>query len=266
MFLDCINRLFHQNSSPTASKVVMLHIGRCGSTVVAKLLEQHRNIYWANELYEPIFKQWDRLNPGFTVAENMPIPPIEFLKLSIPKACAKTYGFEIKPYHFRLMNISFEEFIEKIEMLGFQHFILLDRKNKLRKIISSIKAKKSGVYHLQKGSTPNFQKIKIPLDNIEIDHESKSLLKFIDDYINDMDAINDILKNKNILKLNYEDDIEKNPINAYEKICDFIGVKKIKPTISLSKTTPFPVRDLIENYDDVVNCLNCSSHGWMLEG
>jgi hypothetical protein len=58
----------------------------------------------------------------------------------------------------------------------------------------------------------------------------------------------------------------KNPINAYEKICDFIGVKKIKPTISLSKTTPFPVRDLIENYDDVVNCLNCSSHGWMLEG
>jgi len=265
MFLDFLNRLLHQNALPPASRVVMLHIGRCGSTVVAKLLEQHRNIYWANELYEPIFKQWDRLNPGFTEAGTMPTPPIDYLKLSICKSSAKTYGFEIKPYHFRLMNISFEEYIEKIEMLGFQHFILLDRKNKLRKIISSIKSKESGVYHLKKGYSPNLQKIKIPLDNVEIDHESKSLLKFIDDYINDMNAINNILKNKNILKLNYEDDIEENPINAYEKICDFIGVKKIKPTISLSKTTPFPIRDLIENYDAVVNCLNCSSHGWMLE-
>lgn len=243
----------------------MVHIGRCGSTVVAKLLAQHGQIFWANELYEPIFKQWDRLNPDFTQPGVMAMPPIEYLKLSISKSNAKTYGFEIKPYHFRLIKIPFEEYIKEIERLGFKHFILLDRKNKLRKIISSIKAKESGVYHLEKGSKPQFQKINISLDNIQIDHESKSLLSFINDYIKDINFIDNILKDKNLLKLSYEEDIEKDPMNAYGKICDFIGVKNLNPTISLAKTTPFSIKELVDNYDEVANYLNFSSHAWMLE-
>ena len=35
---------------------MMLHNGRCGSTVVGNLLAQNPNIYWASELYEPMFK------------------------------------------------------------------------------------------------------------------------------------------------------------------------------------------------------------------
>jgi len=265
MILKFLSHFLHQNNSRVASKIAMIHIGRCGSTVVAKLLAQHRQIFWANELYEPIFKQWERSNPGFTEPGVMPIPPIEYLISSIGKSKTKTYGFEIKPYHFRLINVSFEEYLNSIEQLGFEHFILLDRKNKLRKILSSIKAQKSGVYHLEKGSKPQFQKINIPIDNIQIDHESKSLLSFIDDYIKDMDSIGNMLEAKKVLKLTYEEDIEEDPINAYGKICDFIGVKKLQPIISLSKTTPFPVKDLVANYNEVANCLKLSSHGWMLE-
>lgn len=265
MILKFINHILHNNNSRAASKIAMFHIGRCGSTVVAKLLAQHRQIFWANELYEPIFKQWERSNPGFTEAGVMPMPPIEYLKFSMGKSNTQTYGFEIKPYHFRLINVPLDEYLASIEQLGFEHFILLDRKNKLRKILSSIKAKKSGVYHLERGSKPQFQKIYIPLDNIKIDHESKSLLSFINDYIKDMEFISNILESKNILKLTYEEDIEEDPMNAYDKICDFIGVKKLNPIISLSKTTPFPVKDLVSNYDEVANCLKFSPHGWMLE-
>jgi hypothetical protein len=265
MFLKkFINSFFKKNLSLSSSKIAMFHIGRCGSTVVANLLAQHRNIFWANELYEPIFKQWDRLNPNFTQPGVMPMLPIEYLKKSMSKSNA-IYGFEIKPYHLRLIGMPFEEYLKEIEILGFRHFILLDRRNKLRKIISSVKAKGSGIYHLRKGSSPQFEKIKIPIDNIRIDNESKSLLRFINDYQRDVDLINEILKSKTFLRLTYEDDIEDDPLKAYSAICEFIGVKTINPTISLSKTTPFPIRDLVENFDEVASCLSNSPHKWMLE-
>ena len=118
---------------------------------------------------------------------------------------------------------------------------------------------------MERGSKPQFQKINIPLDNIQIDHESKSLLSFINDYIKDINIICKMLETKKYLNLTYEDDIEEDPMNAYEKICDFIGVKKLKPIISLAKTTPFPIKDLVSNYDEVANYLKFSSHEWMLE-
>ena len=135
-----LNSFFWKKSSfSCASRATMFHIGRCGSTVVAKLLQQHHNIHWANELYEPIFKQWNRLNPDFTQPGVMPMLPIDYLKKSISKSNTKTYGFEIKPYHFRLINMPMKKYLTEIEMLGFQHFILLDRKNKLRKTFSKYK-------------------------------------------------------------------------------------------------------------------------------
>ncbi|MCX6973238.1 MAG: hypothetical protein NTZ94_02865, partial [Verrucomicrobia bacterium] len=62
-----------------------------------------------------------------------------------------------------------------------------------------------------------------------------------------------------------ENDIENDPLKAYSKICEFIGVKATKPTISLSKTTPFSIRDLIENFDEVASCLANTPYEWMLE-
>lgn len=243
----------------------MFHIGRCGSTVVAKMLEQHRNIHWANELYEPIFKKWNLLNPDFTQPGVMPMPPIEYLKKSIKNSKSIIYGFEIKPYHLRLVGMPLDNYLQEIERINFHHFILLDRKNKLRKIISSIKAKQSGVYHLNTGSNPKLEKIHIPVQSIQIDHESKPLIKFINDYINDVELIENVLKNKIYLKLTYENDIENDPLVAYSKICNFIGVERISPKIPLSKTTPFPIRDLVENYDELSNYLSNSPYEWMLE-
>jgi len=261
-----VSRAFGKHRSSSCSlKMAMFHIGRCGSTVVANMLSQHHNLFWANELYEPIFKQWDRLNPDFTQPGAMPVSPLEYLQRSLIKANGKTYGFEIKPYHFRLIGFPVEKYLEEIESMNFGHFILLDRKNKLRKIISSLKAKKTGVYHLKNGAKAKLEKIYIPIDNIQIDHESKSLLKYINDYCQDIELIKNLLKTKNHISLTYEEDIENNPLVAYSKICQFIEFKKIEPIISLVKTTPFPIRDLIENFEEVANCLENTPYKWMLE-
>ncbi|MCA9917728.1 MAG: hypothetical protein KC445_07245 [Anaerolineales bacterium] len=38
--------------------VVMFHIGRSGSTVLADMLNQRNDLKWGNELYLPIFLRW----------------------------------------------------------------------------------------------------------------------------------------------------------------------------------------------------------------
>ena len=42
----------------------MFHIGRCGSTVVSELLNQHSKIHWESELYTPIFTELQKKVSG----------------------------------------------------------------------------------------------------------------------------------------------------------------------------------------------------------
>ena len=50
--------------------ILIIHIGRCGSTVLGKMLNEHPMIYWASELYEPIFGTWRDQNMGIETIED----------------------------------------------------------------------------------------------------------------------------------------------------------------------------------------------------
>ena len=71
------------------TNIMMLHNGRCGSTVVGDLLAQNPNIHWASELYEPIIAKWKEENPariGAYLAKELIVKnPIELLKNSMHK-------------------------------------------------------------------------------------------------------------------------------------------------------------------------------------
>jgi len=53
IFSDPINRI-------PKRKIAMLHLGRCGSTVLGNLLSQHAALYWGEEIYSSIFmpRKW----------------------------------------------------------------------------------------------------------------------------------------------------------------------------------------------------------------
>ena len=158
--------------------IAMIHIGRCGSTVVGKMLNCHPHICWAGEVYTPIFRKWKNRNGGVETVEPMPGDAVKILKRNRFWAFNRYYGFEIKPFHFRLIGYTANEFIDQLKKLGITHYILLDRENKLRKIVSSLIAHQNETtYFVSSESDIQLTRVHVDCRNIAIDFEEKPSLR-----------------------------------------------------------------------------------------
>lgn len=87
--------------------VVMLHIGRCGSTVLGSTLNQHPAIQWENEIFVPLLHEKQA---------GRPIP-------SMPEALAQVAARRTRPFqvvevkflddqHPSIFGLSLEEMLE----------------------------------------------------------------------------------------------------------------------------------------------------------
>lgn len=263
-----LKELFKSTLNPLMSplrpgNIAMFHIGRCGSTVLSSLLSQHKNVYWASEFYSSVFTKWEQDNKGNEVVGEMPADAIKLLKTNMFNAYHRYYGFEIKPFHFQLIGYSPESFLDNLEKLGYAYFIHLDRKNRLRKIVSSLIAHEDKMKYHQNGKA-KLKKVYIDVEKVVIDFDAKPLLTFLSDFDEQVASVEKLLEKKNPLNLTYEDDIQDDPRIGYRKICDFINLKPKDVKVNLSRTNPFPVRDMIENIDELEQVLMGTPYEWML--
>ena len=243
----------------------MFHIGRCGSTVLGSLLDQHPQIEWAGEFYSRLFSQWPADSEGNELRGQMPDDPIRLLRRDMLKAGRSWYGFEMKPFHLELIGQARESFLAGLESAGFDHFILLDRRNRLRVIISALLAHQNPQkYHLKDKESPELRKIHVDPETIRIDFQCKSLLDFLQDYDADMAGIRERLAGKHHLELTYEDHIQNDPRIAYCEVCRFLEVEPADTDVALRRTNPFPVRDMIANIGEVTEVLRGTGFEWML--
>jgi len=66
------------------------------------------------------------------------------------------------------------------------------------------------------------------------------------------------------LCLEYEADIESNPLRAYDKIVKFLELKPWVAQVATHRVNPQPVADLIVNFEEVRGALAGTTHEWML--
>ncbi|MBF2096951.1 MAG: hypothetical protein IGQ88_01045 [Gloeomargaritaceae cyanobacterium C42_A2020_066] len=246
------------------ANVAMFHIGRCGSTVVGQLLQQHSQIYWGKEIYEPLFQKLRSAGRNPSELGENPKYALKLLREQMLAAGRRIYGVEIKPFHLTLLGYSPESFIHQLHILGFTHYIILDRRNRLRKILSSLKAQTSGKYHVRSGHQAGVMKIRVGVESVTIDYASKPLLELLAGYEEQMATLRKLLDGEKRLDLSYEDHVEHDPKIAYQYICGFLGVKPEDPIIKLSKTNPFTPSESIENLDEVSAALKGTPYEWML--
>ena len=105
------------------NNIMMLHNGRCGSTVVGNLLAQNPNIHWASELYTPLFEKWKKEHPNrFPVSEQKTIVenPIEILKNSMNETTNPYYGVAIKPVQLVLIGFLLLQILLIFNLFSFQ--------------------------------------------------------------------------------------------------------------------------------------------------
>lgn len=176
------------------------------------------------------------------------------------------FGCEVKPYHMSLTGHTAESFINMAKSVGFTHFVILDRKNRLRKIVSSVIAhRNTELFHFYGKKQAKLEKVEIDTEDVKIDFASKPLIKYLEDFDQQIQDIHSVLAGSNVLNISYEEDIEGDPHIAYNRICDFLNIDRQQVSVKLSRTNPFPVADMIENIDEVRSALQDTRYEWMLK-
>jgi hypothetical protein len=242
-----------------SDNVVMFHMGRSGSSVLGNLLDQQPNLKWDGEIYEPgKMAPLIRLLPSY-ITDN----PYKFLRSRMLQAGKNIYGFEMQYYHLSLIHASLSEFLDNLKRLGYSKYILLERKNHLRIILSILIAQKTSKWHHRQGEKSKQTQIRINVSNV-FGHDGKTLTDYLEYYHRSFLEFKNHLSNLSFLSLTYEADILQNPIDGYRRVCDFLSFEKLEPNISYGKVNPYKIRDLVINFTEVQQALAETPFEWML--
>lgn len=239
----------------------MFHIGRSGSSVLADLFLQHADLVWGGEIYRRLI---GKLNKSDLSMMRLP-DPVAFVAAQLDARYATNYGFEVKFFHLDLLDMQLARYVNGLAQIGVDRFIVLRRKNYLRKIVSSLIAKETGVWHIRDNSDPKPVAVRVDVNDLRLDRQSGPLLAHLENFDENFKRLDTLLSGKPVLKVSYEEDIERDPLVAYRKIVDFCGLTRMSPVVRLKKTNPYPLCDLIVNYGEVREYLSDSNFAWMLE-
>lgn len=234
------------------NNVVMLHEGRCGSSVLAGLLGQHSAIQWEGEVFG-VFK------PGGALARYFRYNyPLLYLRQRIARSEHSIYGFETKVrlHLWRKLDLSLREYLRGLQNLGFSRYIVLDRKNGLRRIASSLISVKTKKWAVSKREKPRLVQIELELDEI---------ISWLEELQRISAELEEVLSDRALLWLTYEDHVAPDPRIGYRRVCEFLDLPPEEVAVTLKKVNPFPLSEMIENYEEVRRGLSGTDFEWMLE-
>lgn len=241
---------------------MFLHHGRCGSTVLAQLLEQHPKLRSFSEIFNRHFNSPDK---------SLPAPPLNMLRACRTVAAPATALVEVKFFecqHLSLFPHTTAEFLECAGAAGYARYLLLDRKNYLHKVVSTAQARARG----GKGNYAFAAGQNVPVTTVELDVTAVAIqgkTAPIVELFEYMDAQNAQLRQQlvgaDVLDLTYEDDIERDPHAAYAKICGWLGHEVVPTTVKLTRTRTTAVPQTVRNWDEVAAALTGTRYEWMLQ-
>ncbi|MEO7837122.1 MAG: hypothetical protein ABIS21_05725 [Acidimicrobiales bacterium] len=242
-----------------AGNVAMFHGGRSGSTVLGQMLAETRRVLWAGELYETPVAEGT-----LPVASDVDAS-IQYLRRHMINAGSRFYGFEVKFQQLRALQLAVPECVDRFGELGFEHFIVLRRRNSLRALVSVAVAAQDGRYHQSAGAASVLRRTPIPIETTSRCGAPRSLIDRLRNREQNFSVLEQALVGRNVLQLTYEEDVNADPQLGYRRICSFLDIEPGDVPVRLGRTNPFPLRQMIENVDEVERALQGSPYQWMLE-
>lgn len=239
--------------------IAMLHAGRCGSSVVADLLNQRPDFRWAGELFESMPSYYYRLNSERRAKER--------IADSMFRTGTAYFGFDSKylpEQHLRpeLANKSIEDYVGLLRELGFAHFILLGRRNHLRRAVSLMVGTKTGQWNTL--GTVQSTTIRLDPQRIVSYQTEMSLLEYFRSLDEARERARAAIGTASLLELEYERDIERGPGVAYDKVCAWLGLSPQAVRVRLKKLNDRPMSEIVENFQEIRTFLSGTPHEWML--
>jgi LPS sulfotransferase NodH len=239
--------------------VAMLHTGRCGSTVLGSMLHQHKSMSWVGEPFEPYMqkeKKFKDFNEAINIQRGAKIAPVLLFAIK-----------HLEQLHLNkhCLNINKKELVEALNEFKDIKFISLERNNYLKRAVSAEIARSKKQWHVKKGDSNSQKKVHINVENFQTGHTYQSLIELFDSMTESYQTLCNELPKGSTLYLTYEEDILENPLKAYYKVCQFLKLPEQKVRVNLKKTNPFPLSELIINYDEVYQYLEPTKYKWMLD-
>lgn len=263
IFVRRARRVFHTlaNKQHRLGNVAMLHAGRCGSSVLADLLGQHPLFRWSNEPFESMIPAYRNMNPNSRASH--------LLGNLIYLQNTPYFGFDSKylpEQHLNpdYANKSISEYIALLDSLGFNYFILLNRKNHLRRAVSTAIGQKNGLWNSTNAPRKSTT-VHLNAERFVSYGKQMSLVDFFRSLDEAYTRLLGCLKNHSVLELTYEQDIQNDPKAAYLRTCDFLSLEPAPVDVRLKRMNPKPIGALIENFDEIYTLLSGTEYAWMLE-
>lgn len=257
-------------------KVVIVHFGRVGSTVLSQLLNQTPELFSAGEVYNNNVSNYilQKGKPWYLIYDDY----LEFLDSYYQETIEKKpsllvkkkyYIFEYKPYMGGCTK-PIEQVFKDFKQTGIDKFIFLYRKNYLKRLVSLIISFETGIWHV-KETPEKANQVCIDIGKIkdgDIGIVNKDLIETIDYYYSYVTRIKELIKNYNGINLCFEDDIADNPYKAYQKVCEFLNVQpqpSEKLRIKIKRQNHFPLQEIITNFEEVKTYLKTTKFQLLLE-
>lgn len=257
-------------SKEAAGASVMLHTGRVGSTVVARMLEQHPDLRWDGEVFESRLPSKKRaLKRRSRWLRREILPPLLDLRSRLGRATREGfhYGFESKHHfdqHGFTHGLPVGALVEELSRMGFEHFIEVRRENYLRQVISVIRMRQGARAHARVGEQVELSALVVNPQAVPLGRAHLPLRERFAQFDTLHEETIKVLEGRRYLSLTYERDIERDPTNAYNRICEFIGLRPVTTQVTLRRTNDAPLRSLIANFDEVADELAGTQYEWML--
>ena len=235
----------------------MLHVGRCGSTVVAEMLGRHPSVSWDGEVFEPKV----RSKIGFDE-----LAPQEFLLHRIADAPG-VYGFEVKylpSHHQRVLSLDLSGLLDLTDRVGVTHYVTLHRHNYLRRVVSGAIGRERRRWHRTTGESASEIKLRLNPNSVPFG-PSKPLLAAFEEMKTGESALRAGLEGRSAINLVYEDHVEGDPALAYRLICESIGIEPGAAEARLERTGDAPLSALLSNFDEIADLLTGTEYEWMLD-
>jgi hypothetical protein len=236
--------------------LALFHWGRCGSTVLGFLLNQHPCVYWDGEalMFERKSERWLRRLQGARGESGL-----DDLRRLMRYALDRTYAF----YAYGPLGYSSSrELIDDLLTLGFDRFVVLERKNTLRRVVSANIGMQHKVWVLRRGKSPMLRQVELPLQFPNGDTLLHRIRTLQDWYAKARQALSGLPT----LELTYEEQVLQDPRVAYRLVCNFIGLEAAPVRVLFERVNPFPLQQMVTNYDAIAAALRDTEFEWMLTG
>lgn len=236
--------------------VFVFHQGRCGSTVLAHMLDQHPRIAAFGEIFETAYKR-----------QRLPAPAAAMLRARRLQAYPARAVVEAKFFegqHLSFISGGGEVPLDLLRRAGYRRFIVLDRKNYLRVVLSSALAVTRGKkFHYAASETVPETKVALNPDVVGIPGKQGPMLEVFAHMDRQYARLRADLDGEDVLELTYEDDIQDDPHRAYRKVCAWLGLDAAPAAATLRRSNTRSTCEVIENWDEIAATLAGTPYAWM---